>query len=197
MIPPMPSLRTAHRWTLLLALAWGPAHGFTLVDGSQVRCAIRIDEVDYVVPEEYVGNGRVGERHPELGGSAAVVRRTRDGRPKIVFDRFTLEGIRAKLPLAHDFVFFHECAHIQRQTLDEIEANCRALGEVRRLGLLEAGEEAALGDFHAGMGRLPLKYGGSGANFWHRTLACADSGEPLPDVPPAWPGALFDPPFAP
>ena len=77
----------------------GPAHGFTLMDGSEVRCVIRIDAADYAVPEEYVGNGRVGERHPELGGSAAVVRRGTDGRPKIVFDRFLLDSIHSRLPL--------------------------------------------------------------------------------------------------
>ncbi len=45
----------------------------------------------------------------------------------------------------HAFVFFHECAHIQRQTFDEIEANCQALTEVRRRGLIDAAGEVALG----------------------------------------------------
>lgn len=173
------------------------AFGFTLIDGSETRCVVRIDEADYLVPEEYVGNGRVGERHPELGGSAAVVRRGEGGRPKIVFDRFVLDSIRARLPFAQDFVYFHECAHIQRQTLDEIEANCHALNEVRRLALVDADLEAALGEFHVRMGRLPMKYGGSGERFWRQTLACVESPEPLPDSPAAWPGGMFDPPFAP
>lgn len=182
---------------LLFCLATGSARGFTLIDGSETRCVIRIEDADYLVPEEYVGNGRVGERHPELGGSAAVVRRGEQGRPKIVFDRFLLESIRAKLPFAHDFVFFHECAHIQRQTLDEIEANCHALNEVRRLALVDAELETALGAFHVRMGRLPLKYGGSGAGFWRQTLACVESSEPLPDSRAGWPGGMFEPPFAP
>ena len=134
-----PNCALARCSLLTFCVAACQAPGFTLIDGSEARCVIRIDEADYVVPEEYVGNGRVGERHPELGGSAAVVRRGENGRPKIVFDRFVLDSIHARLPFAHDFVFFHECAHIQRQTRDEIEANCHALNEVRRLGLLEAG----------------------------------------------------------
>jgi len=182
---------------LMFCVAAGQAPAFTLIDGSETRCVIRVDEADYLVPEEYVGNGREGERHPELGGSAAVVRRGEGGRPKIAFDRFVLDSIRAKFPFAPDFVFFHECAHIQRQTLDEIEANCHALNEVRRLALVDADLEAALGEFHARMGRLPLKYGGSGERFWRQTLACVESPEPLPDSPAAWPGGMFEPPFAP
>jgi hypothetical protein len=195
----MPIARLALELSGLLAIciAASPASGFTLIDGSETRCVIRIDDGDYPVPEEYVGNGRVGERHPELGGSAAVVRRGEGGRPKIVFDRFVLDSIRARLPFAHDFVFFHECAHIQRQTLDEIEANCHALNEVRRLALVDADLEAALGEFHIRMGRLPLKYGGSGERFWRQTLACVESPEPLPGSPTAWPGGMFEPPFAP
>jgi hypothetical protein len=49
------------------------------------------------------------------------------------------------------------------------------------------------------MGRLPLKYGGSGKVFWADTLACSESPGGLPDSPSAFPGlgGLFDPPYAP
>ena len=152
---------------LMICVVAGEAAAFTLIDGSETRCVIRIDDRDYPVPEEYVGNGRVGERHPELGGSAAVVRRGEGGRPKIVFDRFVLDSIRARLPFAHDFVFFHECAHIQRQTLDEIEANCHALNEVRRLALVDVDLEAALGEFHIRMGRqVVMRLGTSPSLFF-------------------------------
>ena len=125
------------------------------------------------------------------------MRRGADGRPKIVFDRFVMEAIHAKLPFARDFVFFHECAHLQRQTLAEIEANCHAVNEGRRLGGLDGDGEAALGGFHARMGRLPLKYGGSGENFWRRTLACVAAGERPGESEMAYPGGMFEPPFAP
>ncbi|MCA3135233.1 MAG: hypothetical protein ING70_06350 [Rhodocyclaceae bacterium] len=191
------------RWPLLAALLAVPAapaaHAFVLADGREVFCEVERGGQPYRVPEEYIGNGKVGERHPELGGSAAVVRRQPDGRPKIVIDAVVTEGMRAKLPLARDFMFFHECAHIRRDTRDEVEANCEALAEMRRRGLVDAAGEAALGAFHERMGRLPLKYGGSGKVFWADTLACSESPGGLPDSPSAFPGlgGLFDPPYAP
>lgn len=181
---------------LFAATAAGHAHAFTLLDGSEMHCVVELAGVRHEVHEEMVGNGRVGERHPDLGGSAAVVRRGADGRPKIVFDTFVLDSIRAKLAFARDFVFLHECAHIQLATLDEIDANCHALREARRLGRIDADGEVALGDFHRRMGRLPLKYGTSGAKFWERTMACVD-GPARDDEPHAgFPGEA-DQPFAP
>jgi hypothetical protein len=49
------------------------------------------------------------------------------------------------------------------------------------------------------MGRLPLKYGGSGRVFWADTLACVEAPEAFLDGGSAFPGlgGLFDPPFAP
>ncbi|MCU0870641.1 MAG: hypothetical protein MUF30_13795 [Burkholderiales bacterium] len=182
-----------------MAALWAVATGagaFTLGDGTQIRCVVDLAGARYEVPEEFVGNGRVGERHPELGGSAAVVRRAEDGRPKIVFDTYMLDSIRAKLPLARDFVFLHECAHIQLATLDEIDANCHALREARRRGLIDADGEAALGDFHRRMGRLPLKYGTSGVKFWERTQACVDAPARDDEIHAGFPGEA-DTPFAP
>lgn len=194
-------MRAHLQWVLALTVcAVVPeAEGFVFNDGREAACLVQIDGADYAVPEEYVGNGRVGERHPELGGSAAVVRRGADGRPRIAFDTYLLASIAGKLPFARDFVFFHECAHIQRQTFDEIEANCHALTEVRRLGLIDGAGEVALGEFHVGLGRLPLKYGGSGASFWRQTLQCIDTPGALPPVEtgPAFPGGMFETPFAP
>lgn len=184
---------------VVAALATPRAQAFVLSDGSEVYCDTIIGGRAYRVPEEYIGNGRVGERHPELGGSAAVVRPQPDGRPRIVIDTPVAESMRAKLPLARDFMFFHECAHIRRDTRDEVEANCEALAEMRRRGLVDAAGEAALGAFHERMGRLPLKYGGSGRVFWADTLACSESPDGLRDSVSAFPGlgGLFDPPHAP
>lgn len=172
------------------------ARAFVLSDGTEMRCVVELAGVRHEVHEEMVGNGRVGERHPELGGSAAVVRRGDDGRPKIVFDTYVLDSIHAKLPFARDFVFLHECAHIQRATLDEIEANCHALREARRLGRIDADGEVALGEFHRRMGRLPLKYGTSGAKFWERTMACVEGPEHDDEPHAGFPGDA-DQPFAP
>jgi hypothetical protein len=194
-----PLARTGGLVVALVTLATPCAHAFVLSDGREAWCDAQLGGLPYRVPEEYIGNGRVGERHPELGGSAAVVRRQPDGRPKIVIDSFVTESMREKLPLARDFMFFHECAHIRRDTRDEVQANCEALREMRRRGLVDAEGERALGEFHARMGRLPLKYGGSGRAFWADTLACIEAPELFLDSASAFPGlgGLFDPPFAP
>jgi len=180
-----------------LLVAGMPASAFTLSSGREVRCEVWWAGQRLSVAEEYIGNGDVGERHPELGGSAAVVRRRPDGSPVIVFDRYILRGFRDRLPLAADFVFFHECAHIRRQTRDEIEANCHALLEARASGLVDAAAEKELETFHQRLGRLPLRYGGNGARFWASTLACVDDPEAHAEDPQAFPGGMFDPPFAP
>lgn len=192
-----------HVWLMVLVQASSvavcptPAHAFTLSSGREVRCEVWWGGQRLTVAEEYIGNGDVGERHPELGGSAAVVRRRADGSPVIVFDRFILRGFRDRLPLAADFVFFHECAHIRRQTRDEIEANCHALLEARATGVLDPAGEAALENFHVRLGRLPLRYGGNGARFWASTLACVEDPQAHAEDPQAFPGGMFDPPFAP
>jgi hypothetical protein len=104
---------------------------------------------------------------------------------------------RDRLPLAADFVFFHECAHLRRQTRDEIEANCHALLEARAIGLVDAAAEKELETFHQRLGRLPLRYGGNGTRFWASTLACVEDPEAHAEDPQAFPGGMFDPPFAP
>ncbi|MEI7970766.1 MAG: hypothetical protein WCJ69_17455 [Betaproteobacteria bacterium] len=181
----------------LLVVLPGQAFAFVLSSGAEVRCDILLDGRSFLVDEEYIGNGAVGERHPELGGSAAVVRRGVDGRPRIVFDRFVLEDFRRRLPAAADFVFLHECSHLRQRTRDEILANCHALVDARARGLLGPTDEDALGRFHQALGRLPLRYGGTGSAFWRLTLECASRPEAFSEDAQAFPGGAFDPPYSP
>lgn len=71
------------------------------------------------------------------------------------------------------FIRRHECQHANG-VLDEITANCRALAQMRALGLTVE-QEAQLAGLHGAEGPLDARYGGSGAGFWQRTVACAGS----------------------
>lgn len=71
------------------------------------------------------------------------------------------------------FIRRHECQHANG-VLDEIGANCGALVQMRALGLTTE-QEAHLAKLHGAEGPLDARYGGSGAGFWQRTLACAGS----------------------
>lgn len=156
---------------VLLVLA-APAGAFQRSDGATVQCEVELAGRVVVIAEEYVGNGPIGTVHPALGGSAAVVRRQPDGSVRMVFDRFVMERIASRSALAHDLVFYHECAHVRLDTKDEVEANCEAVRVMRESGYLDAAGYAALTVWHGGMGRVAPRYGGTGAVFWQRTEAC-------------------------
>ena len=157
---------------LLLALAGSATHAFDRSDGTRVRCEIERNGERRIVPEEWLGHGDAGDRHPALGGAAAVVRPDKDGWPVIYFDHVTIKGIREKDPHMLDFIFYHECAHATDPTRDEIDANCEAYLELERLGLMSEALDRALARTHRKMLRLPSRYGGSGAAFWDKTMAC-------------------------
>jgi hypothetical protein len=72
-----------------------------------------------------------------------------------------------------DFIFYHECAHANDDSIDEIQANCQALLTMQMLGLVSDTKLDALAATHKRMLRLPSRYGGNGQVFWDRTLACA------------------------
>ncbi len=165
--------RCIARSAALLALCGaGPAAAFERSDGQTVSCEVEYAGRSVKVAEEYVGNGPVGTTHPALGGSAAVVRRNRDGSSRMIFDRFVMERIAQRSKLAADLVFYHECAHIRLQTDDEIEANCEAVRQMREVGYLDDDGYAALTAWHENMGRVAPRYGGTGRVFWQRTEAC-------------------------
>ncbi len=165
---------TSLRW-LLLALAvavFHPARAFERSDGLTVQCEIERNGERRVVSEQWLGHGESGDRHPALGGAAAVVRPDAEGWPVIYFDHVTVKGIRAKDPHMLDFIFYHECAHATDPALSEIDANCEAYLHLDRLGLMNEALERALAHTHRKMMRLPSRYGGSGAAFWDKTMAC-------------------------
>ncbi len=158
---------------LLLSLSLLPAaQAFERSDGQQVQCAVERNGERRITAEHWLGHGETGDRTPELGGAAAVVRQDKEGWPEIYFDHVTVKAMRQTDPHMLDFIFYHECAHATDITRDEIGANCEAYLELERQGLMNEQLERALAKTHRKMLRLPSRYGGSGAVFWDRTMAC-------------------------
>ena len=149
--------------------------GFERSDGTQVQCEVTRHDETRVVREVWLGHGDMGDRHPALGGAAAVVRPGEDGWPVIFFDSVVFRAMLARDPHMSDFIFYHECAHAQDTERDEIEANCEAYLELDKLGVLTPDRIEALATTHKKMLRLPSRYGGSGEVFWERTLSCVKS----------------------
>ncbi|MFM7670267.1 MAG: hypothetical protein ACKO71_06915 [Betaproteobacteria bacterium] len=58
---------------------------FERSDGVSVQCLVERNGEQQVVAEHWLGHGDAGDRHPELGGAAAVVRTDADGWPVIFF----------------------------------------------------------------------------------------------------------------
>ena len=160
---------------LVLALASPLLHAFDRSDGVQVACIVERHGERRTVQEVWLGHGDAGDRHPELGGAAAVVRPDEQGWPVISFDRVTIRSIRANDPHMLDFIFYHECAHATDPERDEIEANCEAFLTLDRLGMMNEELERALARTHRKMLRLPSRYGGSGSAFWDKTMACVNA----------------------
>lgn len=169
--------------TLMLALLAPLAGAYERSDGVSVQCVIERNGEQRVVPEEWLGHGEAGDRHPALGGAAAVVRPDKEGWPVIYFDQVTVKGIRANDPHMLDFIFYHECAHASEPTRDEIDANCEAYLQLEQLGMMNETLERALAHTHRKMMRLPSRYGGSGAAFWDKTMACVSERRAQARVP--------------
>lgn len=168
------SLRQGLLLSLLVLAQSGWA--FERTDGVVVQCEAERNGERRTVKEVWLGFGDVGDRHPELGGAAAVVRPDREGWPVIFFDNVTFKAMLVSDPHMADFIFYHECAHARDQNKSEIEANCEAFLQLQQQGLMTPAKEYALGATHRRMRRLPSRYGGSGEVFWEQTMACVQRG---------------------
>jgi hypothetical protein len=67
-------------------------------------------------------------------------------------------------PAVHDMIFFHECAHAQVPTTDELRANCAGLAAMRAAGRAGFAVESKIS-----------AYLGPGSDYWAKTLKCADA----------------------
>ncbi len=170
----------------LLSILFSPVAGaFQKSDGTNVTCQVSTPSGPQDAVEQYVNPG-------SLGGLGGFTHLTAPGGPWVIqFDPARLQQIALQLPIAMDFLFYHECAHAQLATSNEVQANCGALIRMRQEGLLGAGQEQALGQFHQNLGAQPPQYLGSGAAFWQATLSCANAASvnssPPPPPPPIVP----------
>ncbi len=75
-------------------------------------------------------------------------------------------------PAVHDLIFFHECAHAQIPTTDEVRANCAGLMAMREAGRAGFAVESKLTVFF-----------GAGNDYWAKTLKCANAQLASPPTP--------------
>jgi hypothetical protein len=138
----------------LTLLAAAPAAAFTFSDGSSMQCIAhgRVVNEFYAPPEHEVAKlGRIG------------MTVTNDKDYVIIWNTAELN----KLPAAiHDLLFFHECAHAQIPTKEELKANCEGLKAMR------AAKRAGF----AVENQLALFYDHIGSRaYWEDTLKCANA----------------------
>ena len=138
----------------VVPLASAPAAAFTFSDGTKTECIAhgRVVNEFYAPPEHEVAKlGRIG------------MTVTNDKDFLIIWNTVELN----KLPPAiHDLLFFHECAHAQVPTKEELKANCEGLKAMR------AANRAGF----AVENQLALFYGSIKSRaYWDATLKCANA----------------------
>jgi len=126
-----------------------PAQAFTLADGTTMECVasgVRVPEVEV----------------PADAGAEFTGRAVRSGSGyRILWNPARLKSLP---PVMRDFLFFHECAHAQLGTPEELAANCAGLKAMRTAGRGGVGVESQLAAFY-----------GAPNPYWVQTLACANA----------------------
>jgi len=135
-----------------LALMASELAAFVFSDGTTAQCTARgraVIEIDGPPGSRVVLLGRTGITEPVGSG-------------------YVIQWNAAKLaqlpPAIHDLIFFHECAHAQVPTTDELSANCAGLKAMRAAGRAGFAVESKLTAFY-----------GPGSQYWVGTLKCADA----------------------
>jgi hypothetical protein len=141
---------------LSLAIASIDAAAFVFSDGTTAVCTAR----DRTVVEI---DAPAGSKVVQLGYTGITER---------VGSGYQIQWNARKLgqlpPAVHDLIFFHECAHAQIPTTDELRANCAGLKAMRAAGRAGFAVESRLAAFY-----------GPGNEYWDKTLKCANA-EPVP-----------------
>jgi hypothetical protein len=135
-------------------LAPALAAAFTFSDGTKTQCIARGRVVNefYAPPEHEVAKlGRIG------------MTVTNDKDFMIIWNTAELN----KLPPAiHDLLFFHECAHAQVPTKEELKANCEGLKAMRAAKRADFAVENQLALFYDSI---------KSRAYWDATLKCANA----------------------
>ena len=140
------------RAALFAATALLPAiaSAFTFVDGTTSACVAGSE----TIPEYSPPPG--SEAVPYTGQTVKV-----GASYQIVWNKQKLDALPREV---HDFLFFHECAHAQIPTKDEVRANCVGLKNMRAAGRAGFAVEAKLAAFY-----------GATNDYWKNTLSCANA----------------------
>jgi hypothetical protein len=146
----------------------GHATAFVLANGEQINCTVQTALGPYTVPEQSgFANGFAG--FTSFGPN---------GLPIITFDPSRIWPIAQQLPIAVEFLFYHECAHARFGTRftspqqSELGANCEGLRKMRNDGKITPAQEMEVGQYHS-INNVYANLFGNGAAYWQMTLACA------------------------
>lgn len=167
--------------TVMYLISSNVANAYVMSDGSLFQCEVQSTTGIKGVPE-FVGYAN---------GFAGFTKMGLNGLPMITFDDNNVQPIAQTLPVAVDFLFYHECAHARfmtnfsNQVQSELSANCEGLRKMRSDGKITPAQEAAVGLLHATQNYYGDMFG-SGANYWQLTLQCAAN---LPQFPESIYGA--------
>ncbi len=124
----------------------GLASGFTFSDGTSGQCIARGQAVpELVLPE---GAAQFTGRTVRAGTGYRIL--------------WNAARLRQLPSVMHDFLFFHECAHAQVPTPEELAANCTGLRAMRKAGRAGFAVESKIAAFY-----------GPDNPYWSQTLACA------------------------
>ena len=148
---------------LVALLAPARASAFVFSDGTYGECTTSegvVRERDHPADDPSAPHGFIGFTHHEPGSGWTI--------------DWNLLLLSSAPDAEHDFVFFHECAHAKTGTLDELQANCLGLVDMRAAGRAGRDVESKLTAHHRKQGYLGEPYGFS-KDFWAKTLACANS----------------------
>lgn len=145
-----------------------PSFAYVMSDGTQKFCEIQSRVGPLVVPE-IVGYAN---------GFMAFTQMGPNGLPTITFDHGLIQPVAMQLPIAIDFLFYHECAHARfiSSSIDirssEFIANCEGLRKMRADNKISGQQEQLIGQYHAQQNVYANLFG-TGKNYWDITLNCA------------------------
>jgi hypothetical protein len=143
-----------------LSFASAHAPAFVFADGAAAECRVGdrvVLEVDAAPDSTLVQRGHVAITEP-VGSGYRI--------------EWNVKKLASLPGAVHDLLFFHECAHAQVPTTNELRANCVGLQLMRAAGRAGFAVESRLAAYY-----------GAGNDFWAKTLACANA-EAGPARPP-------------
>ena len=149
--------RAASMSFFVAALLGAPAAmAFTFSDGTKTECVAN----GHVIPEFFAPPGHEVTKLGRIGMTV-----TNDKSFMIIWNTAKLEDLP---PAIHDLLFFHECAHAQIPTKEELKANCEGLKAMRTANRAGFAVENQLAQFYDSI---------KSRVYWEATLQCANAGE--------------------